>query len=138
MGAHWTSESHRGNICFCPVAQVPCSQQCVHSQRNSPGLQNHPKCPIFSQKPMRSSLATFFFLELHLWDVEVPRLGVELELQLPTYTTATEMWDPSCVCDLWIITWIAWIMFFMTCLFPPLAGEELKKTAHDNTRYLTH
>ena len=30
----------------------------------------------------------------------VPRLGVELELQLPTYTTAIAMWDPSCVCDL--------------------------------------
>ena len=32
--------------------------------------------------------------------MEVPRLGVELELQLPAYMTATEMWDLSCVCDL--------------------------------------
>ena len=30
--------------------------------------------------------------------MEVPRLGVELELQPPAYATA--MWDPSCVCDL--------------------------------------
>ena len=29
--------------------------------------------------------------------MEVPRLGVELELQLPAYTTAAAMWDPSCV-----------------------------------------
>ena len=27
--------------------------------------------------------------------MEVPRLGVESELQLPTYTTATSMRDPS-------------------------------------------
>ena len=26
-------------------------------------------------------------------------LGVELELQLPAYTTVTETQDPSCVCD---------------------------------------
>ena len=32
--------------------------------------------------------------------MEVPRLGVELELQLLVYTTATAMQDPSCVCDL--------------------------------------
>ena len=32
--------------------------------------------------------------------MEVPRLGVELELQLPAYTTDTAMQDPSCVCDL--------------------------------------
>jgi len=32
--------------------------------------------------------------------MEVPRLGVELELQLPAYTTATAMQDPSHICDL--------------------------------------
>ena len=32
--------------------------------------------------------------------MEVPRLGVELELQLPTYATATAMPDPSQVCNL--------------------------------------
>ena len=34
----------------------------------------------------------FFFFWLsgpHLWHMEVPRLGAELELQLPAYTTAT-------------------------------------------------
>ena len=36
----------------------------------------------------------------HLWHMEVPRLGVESELQLPVYTTATATRDPSCVCDL--------------------------------------
>ena len=32
--------------------------------------------------------------------MEVPRLGVELELQLPAYTTVTATPDPSRVCDL--------------------------------------
>ena len=32
--------------------------------------------------------------------MEVPRLGVELELQLPAYTTATAMWDPSHRCGI--------------------------------------
>ena len=31
--------------------------------------------------------------------MEVPRLGVQLALQLPAYTTATAMWDLSHVCD---------------------------------------
>ena len=32
--------------------------------------------------------------------MEVPRLGVKLELQLPAYTIATATWDLSRVCDL--------------------------------------
>ena len=32
--------------------------------------------------------------------MDIPRPGVELELQLPVYATATGTWDPSCVCDL--------------------------------------
>ena len=36
--------------------------------------------------------------------MEVLRLGVELELQLPAYTTATAMQDPSRICDLHSLT----------------------------------
>ena len=32
--------------------------------------------------------------------MELYRLGVELDLQLPVYTTATATWDSSCVCEL--------------------------------------
>ena len=35
-----------------------------------------------------------------LWRMDVPRLGVESELQLPAYSTATAMLDPSLICDL--------------------------------------
>ena len=41
-----------------------------------------------------------FFGGPHLQHMEVPRLGVKSELQLPAYTTATATWDPSCVWDL--------------------------------------
>ena len=33
----------------------------------------------------------FVFVGMHLWHMEVPRLGVKLELQLPAYTTATQI-----------------------------------------------
>ena len=47
---------------------------------------------FLSQKP----LFVFFYLGLHLWYMEVPRLG---ELQLLAYTTATATWDPSFICN---------------------------------------
>ena len=47
-------------------------------------------------KTMPYSLSLFFsFLGLHLWHMEVPRPGVEWELQLPGYTIATATQDPS-------------------------------------------
>ena len=42
----------------------------------------------------------YIFLGPHLQPVEVPRVGVSLELQLPAYATATAMPDPSHICDL--------------------------------------
>ena len=42
----------------------------------------------------------FCFLGPHLQHMEVPRLGVESELQLPAYTTATAMQDPRRLCYL--------------------------------------
>ena len=39
----------------------------------------------------------YFLFGVHQWHVEVPRLGVESELQPPAYATATA--DPSQVCD---------------------------------------
>ena len=40
------------------------------------------------------------FLGLHPWYKDVPRLGVESELKWLAYTTATEIWDLSCICHL--------------------------------------
>ena len=45
-------------------------------------------------------LVLFCFLQPHPRHMEVPRLGIESELQLQAYTTATAMLDLSCICDL--------------------------------------
>ena len=52
-----------------------------------------------SQGPLLKSYF-FFFLGLHLWHIEVPRLGVKSELQLPAYATATATQDLSRISDL--------------------------------------
>ena len=41
--------------------------------------------------------------------MEVPRLGVELELQLPAYATATARRDPSRIYNLHRSSWQCWI-----------------------------
>ena len=74
------------NICKMGVILVPTSQNCCEYSTND-----------------------FFFLSLFLrlqqmWHMEVPGLGVESELQLPAYTTATATWDPSHICDLHLIS----------------------------------
>ena len=52
----------------------------------------------------------FAFLGPHPWHMEVPRQGVELELQLPAYTTATATQDPSCICNLHHSLWQCWVL----------------------------
>ena len=47
----------------------------------------------------------FVFLGPHSWHMEIPRLGVKSELQLPAYTAATETWDPSRICNLHHSSW---------------------------------
>ena len=52
----------------------------------------------------------FCFLEPHVWHMEVPRLGVKSELQLPSYTTAIAMQDPSWVSQLHHRSQQCWIL----------------------------
>ena len=57
----------------------------------------------------------FYFLSFvlggpHPRHMEVPRLGVELELQLPAHARATAMPDPSCVCNLHHSSRQRWIL----------------------------
>ena len=40
-------------------------------------------------------------LRLHPWHMEVPRLGIESELQLQAYASATALWDLSHICNLY-------------------------------------
>ena len=53
---------------------------------------------------------SFFFLGLHLKQMEVPGLGVESELQLLVYTTATVTPDPNHICDLCCSLWQCWML----------------------------
>ena len=58
-----------------------------------------------------SSLDGFFgFFFLHLRHMEVPRLGVKSELELPACTTATMKPVLSYVCDLHHSTGQCWIL----------------------------
>ena len=56
-------------------------------------------------KTQTSKYSGFVFLGLHSWDMEVSRLGVELELQLLAYTIATAIPDLSGICDLHHSSW---------------------------------
>ena len=50
---------------------------------------------------MKQILSFFVFVfVLHVQHMEVPRLGIELELQPQAYTTATVTWDLSYASDL--------------------------------------
>ena len=83
--------------------------------RQSPGSTESP----IQEKPRRNTLRYiliklikkfFSLLVLHLWYVEVPRLGVQLEPQLPAYATAIATQDLSCICNLQHSSWQHWIL----------------------------
>ena len=52
----------------------------------------------------------FFFLWLHLNHMDVPRLGVKLELQLPACATTIATWVPSHIYDQHHRLWQCWIL----------------------------
>ena len=67
---------------------------------------------VFASKEIRGNLDVyyqkkyyFFFLRPHLQHMEVPRLGMKLEVQLQTYTTAIATLDLSHICDLCCSLW---------------------------------
>ena len=64
-----------------------------------------------SAPPTHLIVVPFFaFLGPHLQHMEVPRLGVESELQLPAYAMATATWDPSHACSLHHSSQQRWIL----------------------------
>ena len=69
--------------------------------------------PAFLFPAFPPSFFSFFslsFLGLHPRHMEVPRLGVWSELQLPAYATAIAMPYLSHVCDLHRSSWQRWIL----------------------------
>ena len=90
------------------------------AEGTSKGLQKG-SCPALSFPPsmalsspfLFSFLSFFGFLGLHLWQrMNIPRLGVELELQPPAYTTATATATPlpSHICNLHYGSQQCWIL----------------------------
>ena len=70
-----------------------------------------------SWEPSRDPFSLILFVCLFIFflgplpqHMEIPRLGVELELQLPAYTRATAMWDLCHVCDLHRSSRQRWIL----------------------------
>ena len=57
------------------------------------------KTDCFKWGFLSMSFVFFIFSGPHLWHMEVPRLGVESELQLLVYTTAPAAQDLSLICD---------------------------------------
>ena len=51
----------------------------------------------------------FCILGQHPWHMEIPRLGVKLELQLPAFASATAIQNPSHICNLHHSSWQCWI-----------------------------
>ena len=66
--------------------------------------------PFFFKGNFKFPFLGGLFLGPYMRHMEVPRLGVEMELQLPAYTTVTETRDPSCVCNLHCSLWQCWIL----------------------------
>ena len=87
LSPHWCGSSpHRGPSVTSSGKHFPAR----------PGSLIHP----FLCHRLKSPIPAVGFLGPHPRQVEVLRLGVEWELQLPAYTTATAMQDLSHICDL--------------------------------------
>ena len=62
------------------------------------------------QTSQNSCLFFFVFLGPHVHQIEVSRLGLKLELQLPAYTIGTATQDPSHICNPYHASQQYWIL----------------------------
>ena len=74
------------------------------------------RCSTFKQKtttwkvPGKFCFVVLLFLGPHPWHMEVSRLGVESQLEMSAYTTATATRDLSHICELHHSSWKRWIL----------------------------
>ena len=103
--------------CSTPTAPRAMRSLCSASSvylNHSPGVQVFsPSCLLLISYSVGHSIHIFFFffcfLGLHSQHMDVARLGLESELQLPAFATATATWDPSCICSLHHSSQQCWI-----------------------------
>ena len=83
---------------------------------------------------VKLSLFLFFFFRLDSRHMEVPRLGVESERQLPAYTTATATATRglSHICDLCHSLWQHWI------LNPSREAQDRTSSSWTHGEFFTH
>ena len=86
---------HNDSVCVC------CKMITYYSDLLQPSPHPSPTSHIFFLIMTQSKTSEIYFIFVFLgpypWHMEVPRLGVAWELQLPAYTTATATLDPSCI-----------------------------------------
>ena len=99
---HSGSCGNARSLTHCARLGIEPASQCSQDTANPTALQQELRCSL--------SLFFSFFLGPHPRHMEVPRLGVESDLQLPVYTTATAMQDPSHICNLHHSSWQRWIL----------------------------
>ena len=91
-----TSYSHAGSlILWARLELVPASSQILVTSC----VLTEPQWEILFL-PFFFFSWSFVFLGLHLRHMDIPRLWIESELQLPSYATTTPMLDPSHIFDL--------------------------------------
>ena len=113
-GPHHSHRNSRAELCLPPTPQLMATSD-PQPIEQSQGSNLHPAFQKWIQKlvgfvspaPQWELWITtnfifyfFIFLEAHSRHMEVPRLGVQLELEPLAYARATATWDPSYVCDL--------------------------------------
>ena len=103
-------------VCFCLFGLAPLACGSFQARGRigavATGLRySSQQCWILPFLKFISYFLFFCFLGLQPWHMELPRLGVESELQLPAYATATATGDPSCICDLHHSSWQRWIPY---------------------------
>ena len=86
-----------------------CFHSSYHLHSNNPELPEDragsPSLPFLAPCTFHTNFLFFFFSGLDLRHMEVPRLGVESELQLLATATATATQDLSHTCDLHYSSW---------------------------------
>ena len=91
--------SVRGDVGLTINKVSGCSRRSRHRTEKLAGEETLKKFSL-KYKIKKQVLFFFFFLGPHLWHMEVPRLGVELELQLQALATAMATPDLRHICDL--------------------------------------
>ena len=97
-------------------------------------------CILFFLILLYVELFLLFLSGPYLWHMEILRLGVEIALQLPAYTTTRAMWDLSCTCNLHHSLWHTrtlthWVRPGIKPVSSQIAGRVLNPMSHNGNAW---